>query len=832
MATLHARADGNWTTAATWGVCNATALLDSQAANTALTTAFVSSAAFMPGAITVDGIAVKIASRATSPTGTMSVRLAVGGVAVAGTTVTINVSDIPDDVGTAGSSYTGCSIGWFFFRFASPVTLLAATNYTVQARTSSSSQVNLFRNATAGNWSRLLRTTTTAAPAAGDSLFIGGEWTAAATKTDRTVTIDETATTDYGSASTSLASLGVSKGGTLALATSASTNYRLRLSGILAFWLESAATFGTSGTPLPSTSTFELQFDCAADADFGIVAYISLGFYGADRCGTGITRTRLAADAAATDTSLTVEDSTGWKNGDTIAISPTRRVTNQGEERPLNADASGTSLSFATGLVVDHDGNAAWGAQADVINVTRNLRVVPTSTFVWFFYQRGTTTDITGSWAEFDRMGSTARVGFDIQSGTYSFTDCAFTRSKDDVFVPSASSTATFTFTRCMFWSCQSTTAGAILSASGTGTFTITFVDCVVIGNGTSGSFTVYCNASDTVTMQGSRFSGHECALRSDAGSDLLLVEDCEFSCLSGGVSSGVLINSGNAAVRFRRCKFWRNGAAGAVTVTNSFDVDFEDCEFYGNGSPNLQWQTSKGRLLGCAFASETGYATGTGINVNPGTLDGALDLELHGCSFSEVVGNRIAHGTTDLNISSLLTRFRLLLSGTILRAATPISPSSGYYRGTYIAYQRKDDVADTHQWRLYGYGQIDIETGTFGDASPSMKLTPESAVRKLETNLFTKAVPSGQTATFSAKVRKNGAYNGNAPRLVLKANGAIGVDKDVVLATHTAAADVWETLTGAMPSGAEEDGIAGVVVDCDGTAGNVFVDDVSVTVA
>jgi hypothetical protein len=91
MATRISCASGDFTAAATWATADATSLLDSEANNTALTTSYVESSAFTPGAITIDGIAVKVALRAAgSPATTMTVRLAQGGADVAGTVVTIN----------------------------------------------------------------------------------------------------------------------------------------------------------------------------------------------------------------------------------------------------------------------------------------------------------------------------------------------------------------------------------------------------------------------------------------------------------------------------------------------------------------------------------------------------------------------------------------------------------------------------------------------------------------------------------------------------------------------------------------------------------------------
>lgn len=821
MATLHCCANGTFTAAATWALCNATGttLLDSQAGNQALTTAFVSSQAFTPGAITIDGIAVKIASRALTPTGTMTVRLAQAGVAVAGTTVTINVSDIPDDIGPANNAYSGCTLGWYFFRFGAPVTLAAATAYTLQASTSSASQVNLFRDGTAGNWSRLLRTTTTQAPAAGDSMFVGGEWTAAGTYTSRTVTYNETASTDYGSASTILASFGVSKGGTLTLQTSAATAYRLRLSGHLQFWQESVVTFGTTGTPLPSGSTFRCEFDCAADGDFGLQCYTAFDAHASDPWGTGVTRTRLAADAAAAATSLTVDDSTGWKSGEKIAIAGTTRNAAESETRDLNADAVGTGLAFAAGLTYAHQGNAAWKAQADVINVTRPIHFTNvTAAAATFAYFRGGFA-MTCSWVEWSRFGYSGRSGFDLPAtaATYTFDACAFHDCELDVLVPASSGSASFVMTDCVSWG-----TGTLVLASGTQSNSFTATDCTFIGTNVSSAGAAYLGAGGTLTWNGVRVSSWNFGARLD-GPVATDITDCEFYNQGTGISGNLLINASNVNVRVTRTRFWRAGQEGCQVV-NSFDVVFEECEFYGNSGIGLDLDDSKVECWGCIFASETGYVQITNVQFS-GAESGAGIYRFYGCDFSTVTGNRIA-ATTDLNPTGGSVRYHILVSGGSFNGSTDIA-ATVLEAGSTLAIQRRDGTPGANSYRMFGYGQIDYETTTTGDASPAMKMTPEHARRRFQSQRMAYPVASGKQITFSVKVRKDGSYNGDAPRLVLKANGALGVDKDVVLDTHSAAVDTWETLTG-QSAAAEEDGVLEVVVDCNGTAGSIYVDDFS----
>ena len=225
MAVRLSRTSGSWTSAGTWGLVDSTSYNNNESTATALTTSYQASSGSTTGAITVDGVAVKLSVR-TGTTGTISIRLATGGVLVSGTEVTINVADLPV---AATADLNG---GWQFFKFSSPVTLSAATSYTVDAKTSNASQVSL-RSASGSNWARALVTTTTGAPAAGDDLIICGEYLSAGSSNSFTVTMDETASTDYGAASTSLVTpaIAICNKGTLSYGTTAATNYNLKVSG-------------------------------------------------------------------------------------------------------------------------------------------------------------------------------------------------------------------------------------------------------------------------------------------------------------------------------------------------------------------------------------------------------------------------------------------------------------------------------------------------------------------------------------------------------------------------------------------------------------------------
>ena len=194
MATLMSIASGNLSSASTWALCSSAAALDNETATTSVTTSNVSSSSFVLAAATYDGVAVKISSTSLSIIGTFTVELYNSTVASIAGTQTVNVSDLGDSTLTTNSN------GWAFLKFSGGnYTANGTDSFVIRVRCSSSgNQVVLYRDGTAGNWSRQVRTTTTQAPASGDKLIICGEYTGTAgTQPANTfnVTMDLTTTT-------------------------------------------------------------------------------------------------------------------------------------------------------------------------------------------------------------------------------------------------------------------------------------------------------------------------------------------------------------------------------------------------------------------------------------------------------------------------------------------------------------------------------------------------------------------------------------------------------------------------------------------------------------
>jgi hypothetical protein len=721
----------------------------------------------------------------------------------------------------------------------------------------------------------MLRTTTTAAPAAGDSMFVLGEWTAAATKTNRAVTMDETASTDYGGTSTTLSSLGISVGGTLAYGTAAATNYVLRLSGVLDVWAGGTLTIGTNpatgGTSMPRDSTAVLEFDCAADGDFGFRLWGTAVFraYGLSRTlGKDVVQCLLNTDEAAAQTVLGVDTDTGWLNGDTIAIASTSQTATDAETATLNGAAGATSITVSAGIAASHLGTAANLTQAEVILLTRNVMVRSvSSTFMSYGKFDGSTANATGAtiewaWVDFRYLGSSASTknGALHALSTPASVSASFCNFRDGesnglIFAAHANVvTGTLTVTDCTFYNIGvgSSSIHAInISSCASASVTCTITRCTWIGDNNASSTWSFFNMEDAT----SPFLVDSCRMSSGSGTGITIsgssdysiskrITGCNIHCLGRGITLSA--SSGLQGVVIEDCTLWRNPTAGtgvgAISCSSPvFDLLVEDCVFFGNGALGASFAASSpvvGAVFrNCSFSGDTTFGCARGMSFTQSQC--LYRARFENCTFGVVTGIRVAHTTASIGSSGALTNctIELTLVNTNLADATEFETNMtvGALGRSFAVRQRKDQTTNTHEKLYWRLGTVAYDTVTFRTASPSEKMTPTfgtSTLFKLRGSPKRVPVISGRAVTVSCYVRKDGSYNGGQPRLILLANPALGVDDDLVLKTMTGGSGAWEQLTGTQTPVAEEDGVVEVVVECDGTAGNLYVDDWSASSA
>jgi hypothetical protein len=828
MAVYIAASNGN-ASGNIWGTVESTVAngyLNSEAANTLLTTSYVEGVAFTPGAITIDGIAVKVASRAAAPSGTISVRLAQAGATVAGTEVTLNVSDIAFGEGLSPVSVYN---GWMFFKFAAPVLLVVATAYTVSAKTSTANQVHLYRNATAGNWSRMVRTTTLSTPGAGDTFHVLGEWTAAATSTARSVTWDITAATDFGDTSTTIASVTVGQGGTLTYGTAAATNYLMRLSGIFDVCVGGVLNLGTTGTKCPADSSMVLEFDCAADGDFGLRTFGTFLGQAPERL-AGVTNhfALLNTDEAAGQTSLGVDRQLSALNGDTIAIASTTRTAADAETTTLSADAGASSLTCVA-IANAHSGTSP--TQAEVISLNRHVVIRSVSSSFMAYVYFGPTAVVDCDWVWFRYLGHTVAnkrgVEVGVTTGNVSLHKCAFSDFDNHGVYALGASLDNFSLTDCVFSKVGHQNTGHA---------------AIRINDGTTGDWTISGNVviSDN-TGQGRGIDlgdfGGTCTdnrISSGGGEGLAFSSTSEF--ITGTISGNIIHSMGLRGLTFEispqggtisNTTIWRTNSSGIRNTVDVLGVVFDGLTVFGCASQT--WEVTAD-LVGVTlrnFSSngDSTFATTNGLSWSTAKVIG---LRLENSAMSVAGGILVAH-TNDFNVSNS-SYAEITTVDTTLSAATEVNGSSNLRGRSFIAHQKRDGASGTNLKTYFNVGVVSYDSVTFRTATPSEKLEPSNAAVKLTTGVKRVPAASGQTVNISAYVNKGGTYNGASPRLRVKDNAAAGV-AEATVATHAAAAGSFSQLSGSVGPVAE-DSVLEFYVDADGTVGQVNVDDWSYTAA
>mgnify|MGYP001561466523 CR=1 FL=1 len=833
MATLISSASGNFTDASTWKLADSVSSQQTGVTSTALTISLVASASFVPGAITVDGIVVFMASRATSPVGTIEVELWNATDVVQVVMNTCNVSDLP-----AGGTSRLC------FGF-SPILLLAGKSYQVRCRTTSASMVNLYRDSTAGNWTRELRTSTAQAPVAGDNLMVLGEITGPATGNSFEIAMNSVAATDYGSANTNalIPALSVSHRGTLSWGIAESTAYILRLSGCLA--IQSGGTYnkGTTGARMPATSTALLEFDCAADGDFGLNVY-SGGSWNEHGEVRTTDRALLAANASASATVLTCDRTLDWRTGDKIAIGATRRTGSENEEFVLGQNTSSATLTLPSGLVYPHLGTSP--IEAEVINLTRNCKIKPVNTsFVSYVYiSSGSLVHVT--WTEFSYLGTSAsnKMGIELAplgtgssvvinycsisygeySGIYSNSGAYVGLNIDDnviyrialngIYISQISSNSTVSINNCIIMRVSSG-YGLFINPNGSN-ITISVSNIIIVGCITSvPGFGLSYSAGPTASVS---------------------INSCK---IHSGDTHGFQLIAGNASYNINLtmtgCYIFRNNGAGmqmdpARPLRN---ITLQDSYLWGNLNNNILWGGIIGSIKNCVISGDASYSTVCGLRVSPssgGVYYNRATIE--STTFGLSGTYYTTHSTSDMDISGA-QEADISMTDSSLLSSVPISSLSYLSSTSKITSDRHNQTPGiSRSWIVGGSRQQDA--GIFKTTSPSQRLTPISTSVKLESGLRIVAVADGQTVTVNVWVRESlladgTDYNGNRIRLICKRNLANGVSSDTVIATATIASEgSWEQLTGVSPA-CDGNGVMIFVVDCDGTTGWINVDDFTV---
>jgi hypothetical protein len=871
MADLISRADGNFKTASTWGVAmTATgSFLNSEAANTALTTSYVDGGNItFDGSTQIDALLVSIASRAASPSGTMTVALRQGGTVVSGSDVTFNVSDLPLCTSTAGEATSEGK--WVICKLVSALTPAAGT-YNLAAKTQNASQVNLWRDATAGNWSRMIRTTTQAAPTDGDRQVVGFEFTTTSTPSTRAVTMDDTGSHTYGdnTPSTALISpaMAICNGGKLTFSTSANTEYKAN--GCIIVYAGGELDVGVSGTPVPNGTTAKITIiPTAADGDFGLINKNlgKINTFGAVASGT-VLKTLLNANAAATNTTITTSDTTNWKTGQRIVVGSSNRGADQSEAFVLGADASGTTVTLSGGLANAHIGtqityssihvagltSVQQDRRVDVILLTRNVQISngssPGSGFMTYVYSAPTAqTDL--EYTEVFNVGvnTAGKRGIEADPttgnvGIFKFVNSSLHDAKNFgmFLLPANTSGGSITIDAVAYNLATAVgpafTIGTTTSKPTASDVTVTLVGMkFATGNGFS---TLAYAGSYNISFAGcggSATYGFGYANNANASNTTLGGLTLRFTGGIGGLSIGQLGLRGVISVNATRLS---DGANTAISmIQTGIDVIVDPCLISGcGGGPG----TSDAGIL----TLRNGFVCGeSGVgNSNFGVWADETEARFY--------LENMEIGATDATVSNItlagvINAINLNPDGPQATNAVVVGRNA-YIGGTNkiaqrSAYSRWASVANsygTNQFCELVGGTLSRDT-TFvqGGQGSSMRMTPRSSVAKLRSARmlegFSVPCQASTAVTVTVYTRRStsgdgGLYNGNPQRLRVVADPMQGISGDSAfddahtLATSTNASQgAFEAMTASVTP--LVDGVLLFIVDCDGTVGWVNV--------
>ena len=805
MADLIAYQDGNWTGATTWkGVATSTGAKQATITNANTTTA---SYVYSPTFTVTNGVVIEgllLYGRRLNTTGTVSVALSDDNGTTATREVTVNASDLPVEN------------SWVFFKFGSTLTGDGGTDYRVGVKASSASNATFFRSATSSDWARYLRTNTTATIATTDVTFICDELTGAGAKNDITVTMDSTASTTYGE-------VNIGQGGVLEYGTSASTNYILDLGGNLNVWGGGTLNIGTSGTPMPSTSTAVLEWTNASNVQFGLEARSgsTVNIYGATKDNT---KTLLTADAASGQAVINVTSTSGWAADDVVALASTTRTASQSEKATVSTVNSGTQATLSTNLTNTHHGSGDY--VGEVVNLTRNVKIRGTSQSLCAYVNCANTSSFTASYAEFYWLGSatTGKRGIEsatTSAGTFSTIFCSFydyfTTAGNTHLVATSGATGSPIIDDCVgYRGAESGFAFGIGATSGTPSFQRNYV--------ISGQPTV--TFSDLGgTIKDNRFGG--CGVTfSEAGATIGTIKDN----VQHSATMGFTCNTDCVGV-FEGLISWRNSSGGFSISSGGYSL--LNCSAYHNGTRNLTLASTGGestsivRFISCSFNGGSGASLSQTSNQINWSGAGGVGVVFDSSTFGDV---QTASGFLFLSTAARLydATFRKCTIADTVTITNQSSLLATQEFTSAIKFDKFNNTSGSH--RTYKrYGRTEADQATYKTAAPSEALLPNTSGQKLPSGSKKLAVASGTTATVKAWVNKSASYNGNQPRLIVKANSIAGIASDTVLATASGGTDSWLTLSGTTAT-VSDDCVLEVFVDCDGTAGTVYVDDWSVS--
>lgn len=555
----------------------------------------------------------------------------------------------------------------------------------------------------------------------------------------------------------------------------------------------------------------------------------------------------IVASSIPATTTWTIDADTGWKSGDRVAIASTSQTAAECEQFYLSADAGASSFTTVIYPTYSHSGTSP--TQAEVILLTRNVTISSTSSTSMAYIYSTALGSFDASWMETFYLGGSADtdnkrgIEFDggATAGAKTLSYCAMHDGESRaVYVDAGSTSANLNVSYCTGWNSGSF---ALIGAVASNDYTFdNNVNMLAGGFSTGNGFQFTDGLTGTITNNTSVGSG----TGTSSGFAISLatigaynIGTFQNNTTHSGAGPGSLFQVNGFKGVIDGLTIWRHNGYG-IQVGAGFNLSnlkFTNLTIFGTSSSCIYAAVDVLRIETGILCGDTTFPTTYAIFSQYGYLQ---RFDFTNVDMNPGTGIYASIATAAFYVLSISQPN--LVEGVMNNCRFPTTLFAGNVTGkdcwaeeSSFAFQKFNQTAGDHRTEL-NYGGLKTDTSIYNTASPSMRMTPSSASNKLpsasrwEGVLFN--INSGQALTVAASIRKSAvgdgaAYNGNQPRLIARANAAIGITSDTVLATYSAGTGSWNTISGTTPT-ATDDGAVEIIVDCDGTAGWINVDDIA----
>jgi len=787
---------------ASWKVISNNGLITATTSNQTVSTT-VSTPTFTPGTETYEGVLLYI-RECTTTTGTFTVALVQG--STVQRSVTVNKSDLS---GTTLSTQIG---SWYYFKFGTSFTTAPATTYVVSV-SASTSGVQVYNNNTANNITKAMVTSTTASLGAGDTLIVAGPMTTTSTPSYITTTYDYTG-------ATTIFSLEVGGYGRLSLENSTGKNYTMYLTSTSAAGTSSfnighngIAEFGTSSSRLVSGSTMTFYFQPSTYNRGGVFVKGNSTFraYGESK----IRNTRLAQNTPINSTTLVTTTSTGWRNGDIIAVGSSTKLSANASAGVFLVTMTGSSVGTSLPVTVTTLNTSGGTIPTPLLNMTSNLKFSGVSNFATFFIK----TDKGSNDLELDNCENqyigdittpySILIDNSLPGATATIVDCTFRNPGNSTlsfaYIQNSASAYTYTISGNSIYNGNTDYTGVVsvnLNPGNSTGGTYIFEGNYMVGGGSNGGRALYISNSlssyKNNVINGHTYNGFDFTSLTVPITGVIDGNEATYCSISGVLApTSVPFSASNFTINY-------NGQFG-LNLSSANQVIIKGVNASGNTTTNVNLLTTTDAWI---------YNGSFG---NPfSTITNASNIQMAGtCGFvnfdnCSMVSTNLTTSNFQINSGSNSIS-RVNFRGCTYSGALSFFPSQGQmYNGinVYIGVQKQNGVKDNN-FSYYANGIVYTDTTIYDTSGKSLKCVPSSATIPLRVKGFEIPLKSGYTVSVSLKVRKSvagdgGTYNGIQPYVVMRYNPMAnfsGITSDVIIGTATDAANgAWQTLTYTTP--------------------------------